>query len=62
MAQPPSQGEERYFKMIAWFKGEHMNKKTRWNKTHHMHLQLQSVPPYNEIIRWIKLYVTSAMD
>jgi hypothetical protein len=37
-----------YLKMEAWFKGEHMKKRTR-RKKYHRHLQLKSGPPFKGI-------------
>jgi hypothetical protein len=50
----PFKLRKRYLKMIAWIKGERMNKKTRMKKMYHRHLQPKSAPPYKEIIWWIK--------
>jgi hypothetical protein len=43
-----------FLNMIAWSKGEHMNKKTRRKKMYHRHLWPKSAPTYKETIRWTK--------
>jgi hypothetical protein len=51
----------RYLKMKAWIKGDHMKKRTK-GKQYRRHLQLKSGPPSKGIIQWIKFWVTSARE
>jgi hypothetical protein len=54
MAQSLLKIRNRYLKMMALIKGDHMKKKTRRKKMFHMHLHPKSTPPYNVIIQWTK--------
>jgi hypothetical protein len=43
----------RYLKMKAWIKGEHMENRIR-RKKHHKHLQIKSGRLFKETTQWIK--------
>jgi hypothetical protein len=51
----------RYLKMKAWIKGEHMENMIR-RKQHNKLLQLKSGRQYKGIIQWIKFWVISARE
>jgi hypothetical protein len=51
----------RYLKMKAWIKGEHMENRIR-RKKHHKLLQLKYGRKFKEIIQWIEFWVVSARE
>jgi hypothetical protein len=53
LVHPQLKMRNRYLKMKAWIKGEHMENRIR-RKKHNKLLQLKSGQQYKGIIQWIK--------
>jgi hypothetical protein len=61
LVHPQLKMRNRYLKMKAWIKGEHMENMIR-RKKHNKLLQLKSRRIFKGIIQWIRFWVISARE